>query len=420
MVDIWLPYGKTDVCARIPTRNYLGAIEPEEAPGIEDVHSEVRRALRAPIGTTPLSDIAEAGNTAAIVVDDVTRATPSHLMVPSLLEELTKAGVKEEDITVIFACGTHPSVKPKDMEKLVGKETLERVEAISHDCRSEDNIQFGKTNFGTKVSLNRVFAEADVKILTGDVGLHYYAGYGGGRKSVLPGVSSMETIQHNHAMLLDTNARTGLLERNPVHEDMTEAARLADVDFILNIVVNSEKELVRAFAGDLEQAFYEGTKLVDEMYKVPIERKAEIVVVSPGGHPFDMDLYQAYKAVDNALKAVKRGGVIVLAAECPEGYGNEVFYQWMTRFESLKKIEKEIKKHFRLGGHKAYYLMKALKTVEIFLTSVMPDYYAVNVFGLKTASAVNDALQSAFDIAGKKAKVWAMPHGSLTLPVMKR
>ena len=419
MVDVWLPYGKTEVCARIPTRNYLGAIEPKEKSGVADARAEVERALREPIGTRRLSEIARPGNTVAIVVDDATRATPSYLMVPPLLDELAKAGVKEEDMTVIFACGTHRALRPDEMEKLVGEETLERVEAVSHDCMSEDNVYLAKTRFGTKVYVNKVFAEADVRILTGDVGLHYYAGYGGGRKSVLPGVSGAETIQHNHAMLLDAKARTGLLQGNPVHEDMLEAAKLAKVDFVLNIVVNSKQELVRAFAGDLEQAFYEGVKLVDEMYKVPIERRADVVIVSPGGHPLDIDLYQAYKAVDGALEAVKRGGVIVLVAECPEGHGDEVFYEWMTRFKSLKEMEKEIRRRFRLGGHKAYFLMKALKKAKIFLVSVMPDYYAVNVFGLKTAKAVNDAMRGAFDIAGRKAKVWAMPYGNLTLPIMK-
>ncbi|MFQ6064773.1 MAG: nickel-dependent lactate racemase [Candidatus Bathyarchaeia archaeon] len=419
MVDVWLPYGKTEVCARIPTRDYLGAIEPKEKPGVADAHAEVERALREPIGTRKLSEIAKPGNTAVIVVDDVTRATPSYLMVPAVVDELAKAGVKEEDITVLFACGTHRVVKPEEMTKLVGEETLERVQAVSHDYMSEENVYLGKTSFGTKVYVNKVFPEADVRVLTGDVGLHYYAGYGGGRKSVLPGISGVETIQHNHAMLLDAKARTGILEGNPVHEDMVEAAKLAKVDFILNIVVNSKQELVRAFAGDLEQAFYEGVKLVDEMYKVPIERRAEIVVVSPGGHPLDINLFQAYKAVDNALEAVKRGGVIVLAAECPEGHGNEVFYEWMTKFKSLKEMEKEIKKRFRLGGHKAYYLTKALKKTKIFLVSVMPDYYAVNVFKLKTAKAVNDAMLGAFDVAGAKAKVWAMPYGNLTLPIMK-
>jgi len=161
-------------------------------------------------------------------------------------------------------------------------------------------------------------------------------------------------------------------------------------------------------------------KLVDEMYKVPIDRRADIVVVSPGGNPLDINLYQAYKGVDNALEAVKRGGVIVLAAECPEGHGHDVFHEWMTRLKDLKGMEKEIKKRFRMGGHKAYYLLKALQKARIIFVSVMPDYYAVNLFKLKTARVVNDALRDAFDIVGKNAKVWAMPFGNLTFPVVKK
>jgi nickel-dependent lactate racemase len=220
-------------------------------------------------------------------------------------------------------------------------------------------------------------------------------------------------------MLLHPKAKTGVLDGNPVHEDMVETAKLAKVDFILNIVTNSKRELVQAFAGDLEKAFYEGVKLVDEMYKVPIERRADIVVVSSGGHPHDINLFQAYKGIDNALDAVKRGGVILLVAECPEGHGSDVFYEWMTKFNDLKQMENEIKKRFVLGGHKAYYLTRALQKVKIILVSVMPDYYAVNTFKLRTARALNDAMRDAFGIAGKDAKVWAMPHGNITLPVVK-
>jgi len=267
--------------------------------------------------------------------------------------------------------------------------------------------------------VNKIFAEADVRILTGDIEMHYYAGFGGGRKSVLPAISSAETIQHNHALTLHPEARTSILEGNPVHEDMVEAARLAKIDFVLNVVANPKGKIVQAFAGDLEQAFYEGVKLVEEMYKVSIDRRADIVVVSPGGYPADINLYQAYKAIDNALNSVKRGGVIVLVAECPEGYGNEMFYDWMARFEDLKSVEKQIKKHFDLGGYKAYRLLKALEKAQIILISTMPDYYAVNVFKLRTARALNDALDEAFKIAGKQAKVWAIPHGHVTYPVVE-
>jgi len=198
-----------------------------------------------------------------------------------------------------------------------------------------------------------------------------------------------------------------------------EAARMAKVDFILNVVLNSKGEIVRAFAGDMEQAFHEGVKLVDEMYRIPVDRRADIVVVSPGGYPADVNFFQAYKGVDSALEVVKRGGVIILAAECPEGHGNQVFYDWMVKFKDLKAVEREIRRNFVLGGHKAYYLMKALQKAQIILVSAMPDYYAVNVFRLKTARTVNEALNEAFKIVGENAKVWVMPYGNFTLPEVR-
>lgn len=420
MVDVWLPYGRTEVCVRVPTRKFLGSIEPREKPGVPDARVEIERALREPIGSKTLRDIVKPEHKVAMVVDDATRPAPSHLMVPPILDELNMAGVRDENITVIFGCGTHRAVTHEEAVKLLGEKVLSRVKAISHDCKAQDLVYVGKTRkHGTKVYLNRVFAEADVKILTGDVCFHYYAGYGGGRKSVLPAVTGEETIKHNHVMLLHPKAKTGVLEGNPIHEDMVEAAKLAKVDFILNVVTNSKGEVVKAFAGDLEQAFYEGTKLVDEMFRVTVDRKADIVVVSPSGYPADVNLFQAYKGVDNALKVVKRGGVIILAAECPEGHGNQVFYDWMVKFRDLKAVERGIKRNFVLGGHKAYYLMKALQRVQIILVSSMPDYYATNIFKLKTARAVNDALNGAFSVVAKKAKVWVMPHGNSTLPEVK-
>ena len=422
MVDVWLPYGKTDVCVRVPARNLLGTIEPVDRQGVPDAKAEVERALKnpIPIGSKRLSEIAKPESKVAIVVDDATRKAPSEVMLLPVLVELNLAGVKDENITIIFGCGTHRAVKPEEAKAILGAEVSKRIKAVSHDCKAPDLVNIGTTKtHGNKVFVNRLFAEADVRVLLGDVGFHYYAGYGGGRKSVLPAVSGEETIKHNHSMLLHANSRSGNLAENPVHQDMTEGARLAKVDFIVNTVENKKGEIVKAFAGDLEQAFAEAVKLIDEMFRVTVERRAEILVVSAGGYPADINLYQAYKALDNSLDAVKRGGVIILVAECPEGHGNQVFYDWMTRLGDLKNVEHEIKRNFVLGGHKAYYLLKALQNHQIILVSSLPDYYATSIFKLKTARAINDALTEALKIAGSGSRVWAMPHGSYTLPMFK-
>ena len=420
MVDVWLPYGKTDVCIRIPARNLLGSIMPKELQGVQDARAEVERALRTPIGSKKLSEIAKPDDKVAMVVDDASRHAPTEIMILPVLAELNAAGVKDENITTIFGCGTHRAVTSEEALRIVGEEACKRVKTVSHDCRAEDLVNIGNTKMhGNKVCINRVFADANVKVLLGDVGFHYYAGYGGGRKSVLPAIAGIETIQHNHAMLLNANARTGILQGNPVHEDMTEAAKLAKVDFIVNTISNGKGEIVKAFAGDLEQAFGEAVKAVDEMYRVAVDRRADIVVVSPGGHPADMNLYQAYKALDNALQIVKRGGVIILVAECDEGYGNQIFYDWMAKLGDLKNVEREIKRGFALGGHKAYYLLKALQNHSIILVSSLPEYYATAIFKLKTARAVNDALTEAFKLAGSGARVWAMPYGNYVLPEVR-
>lgn len=420
MVDVWIPYGRTDVCARIPARNFLGSILPKELAGASDAKAEVERALSAPIGSKQLGEIVKPESKVAIVVDDATRHAPSEVMLLPVLTELNASGVKDENVTVIFGCGTHRAVTEEEARKLLGEEACKRVKAISHDCRAPDLVHVGNTKtHGNKVYLNRVFAEADVKVLLGDVGFHYYAGYGGGRKSVLPAVAGEETIKHNHAMLLNTNARTGILEGNPVHEDLTEAARLAKVDFIVNTISNARGEVVKAFAGNVEQAFLEAVKAVDEMYRVSVDRRADIVVTSPGGYPADMNLFQAYKALDNALAIVKRGGVIILVAECAEGHGNQVFYDWMVRLGDLKTVEREIKRNFALGGHKAYYLLKALQNHTIILVSSLPDYYSSNIFKVKTARAVNDAITEAFKLAGSAARVWVMPCGNYLVPEVK-
>jgi len=420
MVDVWLPYGKTDVCVRVPARNLLGTIEPKEQQATADAKVEIERALKEPVGSKRLFEIVKPDSKVAIVVDVATRKTPSELMLLPLLAELNGAGVKDENITVVFGCGTYGAVKPEEALKLIGEEALKRLKTVSHDARAADLVNVGSTKtHGNKVLVNRVFMESDLRVLLGDVDLNYYAGYGGGRKGVLPGVCGEETIKQNHGMLVSANARSGNLADNPVHVDMTEAARLAKVDFIVNVVANRKGEVVKAFAGDLEAAFLEAVKLYDEMYRVTVDRRADIIVVSAGGHPSDVSLYEAYKGLDNALDVVKRGGVIILVAECPDGHGNQVFYEWMARLADIKNVEREIKRNFVLGGYKIYYLLKALQNHQIILVSSLPDYYATSIFKLNTARAVNDALAEAFKIAGSASRVWAIPWGSYTLPVYK-
>lgn len=418
MVETWLSFGKTEMPVRVPDENLIGIVEVPERKASTNPSEEILRALENPLGSQKLEEIVKPGKRVAVVVDDNTRATPNSLILPSLLQKLEQSGIRDEDITIIFGCGTH-SMKTEDFRNLIGEAVAGKVKTLIHDCNAQDLVLIGTTSFGTKVYVNKVFADADIRILTGNVCLHYHAGYGGGRKSVLPAIAGANTIQSNHAFLLNAKARTGNIDGNPIHLDMEEAASLAKVDFALNVVMNSKDEIVRAFAGDLDQVFFEGVKLVDEMSKVPVERKADIVIVGVGGHPHDSSLYRAYKGIDSVLDVVSNNGVIVLVAECSEGYGNRVFYDWTMKFKSIVDMEREIKRNFAVGGHVAYYLMRALEGAKIILVSVMPDYYATGVFRLRTAKTLNSALDAAFRITGRKGRILVVPHGEATLPIIK-
>jgi nickel-dependent lactate racemase len=418
MVEAWLPYGKTEIAVRVRDEHLLGILEGEEKEGASDPHRLVFEAIEKPLnGARTLDNLITQDQSVAIVVDDKTRPAPTKLLLTSLIQKLQKLDVDTEQIHVVIGTGAH-SMTPDDARILIGEELFNTVHVHIHDSHANDHIPVGKTSFGTKVAVNKAFMDADVRILTGDIGFHYFAGYGGGRKSLLPAIVGHETIQHNHSLLVDPRATTGHLDRNPVHEDMNEALDLVNIDFALNVVQNSSHQLVEAFAGDVRQIFQEGVKVIDEMYKVSVDSPADIVIVSPGGYPYDIDLYQAYKGIDSALNVIKKNGVIILVAECLEGYSNRMFYEWMLRFRSFSRIKREIKRNFVLGGHKAYYFMNALEKAKIILVSVMPDYYATGVFKLRTSKTANAALRSALRIVGRDRNIYIIPHGATTLPII--
>jgi nickel-dependent lactate racemase len=200
--------------------------------------------------------------------------------------------------------------------------------------------------------------------------------------------------------------------------EMEEAAHFAQVNFTVNVVMNSNNEIVKAYAGGLDQVFQEGVKLVDEMFKINVAKPVDIVIVSSGGYPQDINLYQAYKGIDSVKNIVKDNGVILLVAECPEGYGNKYFYDWMVKYKSFKAIQKSIKKNFVVGSNVAYYLLKMLERVKIILVSSMPDYYARRIFKMRTDKTLNSAITSAFRIVGRKSKVLVVPKGAAILPIL--
>jgi nickel-dependent lactate racemase len=269
------------------------------------------------------------------------------------------------------------------------------------------------------VWINKTFATADFRILIGDIEFHYYAGYSGGRKSVLPAVAGDTTIQHNHAQLLHPNATTGNLVDNPIHEDMVATARLAKADFMVNTVNNTKREIVKSFAGDLEAAHLEGVKMVDSMYKVNLAAPADIVVVSSGGAPKDLDIYQGTKSVDNALRAVRKGGALVALLEAPEGLGHQVFNSWIREYGTLEELEDRVKHAFKLGGHKAYYIRKYNAHAKVFLVTSLDHDMVEGILGLAKPKDFQEAIDMAFDHVGHDAKVLVIPVGDKILPCIE-
>jgi nickel-dependent lactate racemase len=416
MPEVWFPYGKTEVVARLRDENLLDIVDRKTIEGIKDSEKEISSSLDNPIGSKKLKKIVDNGKKVAIVVDG-RKTSPNNLILKALLVKINDLNIRNNDITVIIGLPYEP--KAGYVEKILEKDVIDGISLEIHDPYSKNLVHIGNTR-RNKIYLNKTFAEADVKILTGKIDFHYFAGYEGSMTSILPSICDSKSIQRNSELLIHPKARTGNLEGNPVYREMEEAARLARISFSLNVVTNNQGEIVKAFAGDFKKTFLEGVKLLDEMYKIPVKKAADIVIVSPGGDPKDVNLYKAFKAIDSTRSIVKRDGVIILLAECGEGYGNEVFYEWTKNYKDDKTIEKEIKKNFRFGGHIAYYLSKIQKNNKIILVSAMPDFYSKKVFKLMTAKTANTALKSAYNILSNKAKILVIPDASKTLPVINK
>ena len=322
-----LKYGKTELSFNIPQEQLICEIVGKDYPPVADLTIAVKAALARPIDAPPLGEVVRPGETVVITVSDITRSWQRmDLILPIMLEELNGAGVPDENITILIVVGGHRKNTEDEFQMLCGESICHRVRVLNHDAWDEANMVYlGKTSRGTEVSVNRLVAEADRVILTGGIIYHYMVGYGGGRKSILPGCSSIKTIRQNHLLSLganmgdgsNPNSISGKTRGNECHEDMMEIAAFVKPDFILNMVPTPEGKVAAIFAGNWVSAWMEGTKLVDEIYGVEISAKADIVITTAGGYPKDINLYQTGKTMDNACYAVKKGGVVILLSECP-------------------------------------------------------------------------------------------------------
>ncbi|MBR4289907.1 MAG: nickel-dependent lactate racemase [Oscillospiraceae bacterium] len=408
-----LGFGKGVQTVEVPEANIRHILTPNPVTYDLTGEAEVRRALEQPIGSPKLRDIVRPGEKIAVITSDITRPCPSYVMMPPLLDELYAAGVKPKDITLVFALGSHRRHTEAERQKLAGERAFQEITCIDGDPATA--VHMGTTSRGTPVDIVEAVAKANRRICLGNIEYHYFAGFSGGAKAIMPGVSTRAAIQSNHRMMVDPLACAGNLETNPLRADIEEAGNICGVDFVLNVVLDEHKKIIKAVAGDVTQAHRAGCAFLNTLYEKKIPERADIVIVSQGGAPKDLNLYQTQKALDNAKHAVKKGGIIILIGACQEGLGEKTFEKWIMRAKKPQDLIEWVRSDFKLGGHKAAAIAMVLENADIYLVSEMEPELVRKSF-LKPYHSAQAAYDAAVEKLGAQASVIVMPYGGSTLP----
>jgi nickel-dependent lactate racemase len=415
-----LKYGSTSFSLDLPPERLEGIIQPallisDEPP--EHIITAALDACRSAISTF------RPGEKTVIVTSDITRYTGSEVYLPLLVERLNRQGIPDEDMEILIALGIHRAQTPHEHERILG-ELYGRIRVRDHDCDNQaELVSIGRTSNGIDVRINRAAVEADRLILTGVIGFHYFAGFGGGRKSVLPGIASRQACMASHFAVLNPghgsgknqHAVTGNLENNPVHQAMTEACSLAAPDFILNTVLSPDRQIIAAFAGHWREAHEEGCRYYWEHFSYPLREKTDMVVVSCGGFPKDINLIQAHKSMEYAAQALKDRGVMILLAECRDGFGNATFFNWF-RHKRLDQFEAALREQYEINGQTAYSTLQKSQRFRIILVSEFPGQQ-VEQMGMLPARTLDEALQLAARFLPPDWTAMVMPEGGSVLPV---
>jgi len=414
MPTIEVKFSKTKKKLKIKEKNFLGNLTPNKMT-IDLINKmEVKRALDHPISSKKLSELVSANEKVVIITSDITRPMPSNVVLPLVIERLKSGGVKAEDIEIILALGSHRSHTLEEKKYIVGEDIYNSQIKIT-DSDMNNCVRLGMCNNGTPVDIFKPVVEADRIICLGNIDYHYFAGYSGGIKAIMPGVSSWEAIQANHSNMVKKESYAGNLETNPVRLDIDQVSEFIKVDFLVNVILDEKKNIVKAVAGDIIKAHRQGCQHLDKLYGVTINEKADIVITSPGGFPKDINLYQSQKALDNSKHAVKKGGIIILVASAKEGFGEEHFEKWMIN-KSPDEMIRDIEDNFILGGHKAAAIARILKTNQIFFVSDLDDVL-VKKIGFKPFKSVNVAIEKSIKALGKDAQIYVIPTGGSVLPI---
>ncbi len=422
-VRVELGYGRGILRAELPAARLAARVVP--LPGLRAAGEVGERDLvLGALRRASLREFVRGGRRLAVVVSDATRVVRTHCFLEALLDEVNAGGVADAAVDVVFALGAHRRQSREEMASLLGEAVLERVRVHQHDASAPDLVHLGTTSRGTPVRLNPLVAEADRVVVTGAVTFHDFAGYSGGRKSLIPGVAGLDTIRHNHQLLLlpgrgsgrHPRATAGVRDGNPVHEDMLEGACLLPRVFAVQVVAGEDGRIAFAAAGGLREAHAEAVGEVDRWFKMTLPHPADVVIAGAGGFPKDVSFYQATRTVEPILRAVRPGGQVVLAAECPEGLGDPDFAWWLEHHCSPAEMEDTLRQNFQVCGFIAYALWCGMDKVTFsVVTALDPSDLALT--RLNPAASLQEAVDRALDAVGPGARVYLMPDASLVLPV---
>ncbi len=413
---VQLAYGDSLLKVALPEDGVVWLTEQQSSATAPSEERLLHRALQMPYGLPRLSQLVRPGQRVAILVSDITRPCPTARLIPPLLSELARAGVDDKHTHIIFALGSHRQQTAEEQSRLVGDTVFPRIRC--EDTDQEQCVEVGRTRRGTPVHVFRPALEADWRVYVGNIEYHYFAGYTGGAKALLPGACSVETISANHSWMVHDSAAAGRIEGNPVREDQEGAATLVGPAFLWNVVLDGQRRIVEAVAGDVTLAHRQGCRKVDELYRVPLAERADIILASAGGWPKDINFYQAHKSLENAAPAVRDGGILILVAECREGIGHARFAEWLTCGDSPERLLQRIQQQFVLGGHKAAAIAKTRRrAVRIFLVSSM-DAELVRSMGFTPHASAQAALDAARSEMGHAALLAVMPHAGSVLPAL--
>ncbi len=417
MSEFRLPYGRTEISFQVDNAFHTELLTPAKVQAAADPVQAVGEALSHPVGGVRLTDFAQA-RSVAIAISDKTRPVPHAVLLPPLLQALEQLGIPPRAVTLIVATGLHAPMRATEFPQILPPEILNGYQVTSHDATAADLISLGKTRLGTPVRVNPVFAGADLRILLGNLEPHQFMGFSGGVKTAAIGLGGRETINHNHALMLDPRSDLARYEDNPAREDVEEIGRMMGVHLALNAVLNENKQVVRVLAGEAQAVMREGIPLVLQIYQVRVAAPFDLLITSPGGHPKDINLYQAQKALGHAARVTRPGGTIILAAACPEGSGSRAYEEWVGGMPSHQAVlERFQREGFRIGPHKAFQIARDAAGRRLLVVTDMPQGLAEKLLltpcpNLEAALAI-----STRDLAAG-SRIGVMPWANATIPTL--